>query len=104
MTLNTITSNHRDLQQVSIRLAPDLACITPEYYAIVEQRIENAIPGARWLDLDRLLVNLWESRATRIKVMYHQPELTRAKAMKDWAMHLLPELTKRGIVDLVEEH
>ena len=59
---------------------------------------------ARWLDIDRLLVDIWGSRVTRIKAVCHQPEITkRAKTMKEWIMYLLLELTKRGIIDLVEE-
>ena len=49
------------------------------------------------MDLDRLLVQFWDSRSIRPKVV------TEKKGKRDWAGYLLPEITKRGIIDLVEE-
>ena len=78
--------------------------VTAEHLTIVEELIEGVDPGVRWSDLDRVLIKLWDSRATRIKVMYPQPGISgRGREMKDWAAYLLPESTKRGITDLVQE-
>ena len=104
MTLETIMPRHRDLQQVSIQIDQDFACIAARNRAAVEEQIERANPGMRWSDLDRFLIKLWESRAIRTTVIYSQPEIIGGeREMKDWVMYLLPELTKREIVDLVEE-
>jgi hypothetical protein len=103
MTLETITSKHRNFQQVSIHVPPDLAFIAARNRATVEGQVEEANPAMRWSDLDRLLVKLWELRATRTRVVYSQSEPSDgARGAKDWVVYLLPELTKRGFGDLVE--
>ena len=56
-------------------------------------------PGTQWLDLDRLLVQFWVSRSIRPKIVYPG---NATEIMKDWIVCLLPEITKRGIVDLVK--
>ena len=53
-----------------------------------------------WQDLDHLLVQFWTSNSIRSQVMY-EPEEGR-KDITDHASSLLPELTRRGLVDLVE--
>lgn len=104
MTIETIGSQHQDLQQISIHIPSDLSLVTVEYREMVEEEIEEVNPGARWSDLDHALVKLWESQATRIKVMYPRPgERNMARKMKDWAVYLLPGLTKRGIAELTQE-
>ena len=53
-----------------------------------------------WLDLDSLLVRLWTLRSLRLKVMY---ESRRGSGDRTEAVaRLLPEVMRRGIVDLVE--
>ena len=52
----------------------------------------------QWYDLDRLLVQLWTSHSIRPKVTYETGG--RRMDMKDHVPHLLPELTKSGVVDL----
>ena len=74
-TLRTITSRHRDLQKVSIHAL---------YYSIcVGDPVGRDIHG-EWMDLDGLLVQFWESRGVRIKVLYV-------------GTSLLPEVTRRVI-------
>ena len=53
-----------------------------------------------WQDLDRLLVQFWTSHSIRPQVMY-VAERGR-KDLRDDVPNLLPELTRRGLVDLVE--
>ena len=60
------------------------------------------------MDLDRVLVKLWESLAIHIPFVYPPPEIEEViqgmeEGMQDLFVYMLPELTKRGIVDLVEE-
>jgi hypothetical protein len=98
-TLKTIPK-HRDLQEVSIYL--------PSYVAITGVgRNASQVIGeenwGEWLDLDRLLVQFWESGSIRPKVVCPM----RAKRGLDPRHRveyrcLLPEITKRGIIDLVE--
>ena len=60
----------------------------------VRQAIEGQIFG-EWSDLDHLLAKLWESHSIRPKVICSTPE------MRDPVESLLPEITKRGIIDLI---
>ena len=105
MTLETIASKHRDFQQVTIHIPSFVSYVSAEYLTMVEEEwIENASPGVRWSDLDRVLIKLWESHMTRVKVIYPQPGISYGgREMRDWAVYLLPESTKRGITDLVQE-
>jgi hypothetical protein len=97
--LQTITPKHRDLQQISIwTLYPSFVC-NAGVYTDVKGAVGEAGYG-EWLDLDRFLVQLWESRSIRPKVAC-TPRQTRQELV-DLIECLLPEITKRGIIDLVE--
>jgi hypothetical protein len=61
------------------------------------KQIIGETDSGQWLDIDRLLVQLWESRSIRPKVM-----CTAKKDMGDRIGSLLPEVTERGIIDLAE--
>ena len=97
MALQTISLEHRNLQ-ISIHVPHYSACIDVD--ANVEQTIGEANFG-QWLDLDRLLVQLWESRSVRSKVI--RASLRGEKRnMKDCIGCLLPETMGRGMVHVVE--
>ena len=53
-----------------------------------------------WRDLDLLLVRLWTSRSIRPRLMYG-PDAG-GKEAGDYAPSLLPELTRRGVIDLAK--
>ena len=62
-----------------------------------ELAIENA--GMRWLDLDNLLVEFWESHSIRVKIACTLRErLGVERTMRDWAEYLLPGLAERGLI------
>ena len=88
-TLETITPKHRDLQKI---------CINVEYVS-AEDKIN---PKVAWSDLDHLLMQFWESRFTRTELGFTKPPKS-VGGMMGLAKFLLPELTKGGIIDLVEE-
>jgi len=90
MALQTITSEHRDLQQILIYAPFNPASIGDQW-----------IDG-QWMNLGRLLVQLWESNATRTKVIYSAAR-EENKTVCEYLGGLLPEMTERGVVDLVEE-
>ena len=100
MTLETIGPRHRGLQRISIHIPHILSYAIQKDGVIVEQT-EVANPGTRWLDLDRLLVQFWESRSIRPKVVYPRT-MDGKRGLRDWAGYLLLEITKRGIIDVVE--
>jgi len=54
---------------------------------------------ARWLDLDKLFVQLSESRFIRPKIFYYEPPPVEERWGKTWLEQLLPEATKIGVVD-----
>ena len=53
-----------------------------------------------WQDLDRLLVQFWTTHSIRPRVVY--VPTNGEEDMGDRVLGLLPELTKRGLVDLVQ--
>ena len=87
MALQTI--NSKDLREITVR---------PNSYNFrhgVDETIRR-----EWEDLDRLLVQFWTSHSIRPKVTYEPGP--RRKDIRVHAPRLLPELTRRGLVDLVE--
>jgi len=88
MALQTITSEHRDLQQILI------------YVPSSSTSTGNQETDRQWMDLDRHLVQLWESHAIRTKVKYSVA--SEEKMVCGYTRGLLPEMTKRGIIELVD--
>ena len=95
--LQTITAKHRDLRRVSISL---------DYYGTIitcgtdfGQFIGEPTLG-EWLELDRLLSQLWESYSIPPKIicfaLIHKDEIVRSLVGR-----LLPETTVGGITNLV---
>ena len=85
MTLQTIES--KDLQTIAIY---------PDHDGPL------TVGGAEhqeWNDLDRLLVQFWTTHSIRPRVMYPAEG---EKNIRDCVPRLLPELTRRGLVDLVQ--
>ena len=98
LALQTITPKHRDLRQISIHVPYRRTFASVP--ANVRQIIGEPVFG-QWLALDRVLVQVWESHSICPKIMYIAPG--KEKKVMDACMgYLLPEITKRGIVDLVE--
>ena len=102
LTLQTITPNHRDLRQICIYLEYDWAVTMPGVN--VRQTIGGAEYG-QWLALDRVLVQLWESYSIHSKVKYSRvwrEEKREENEVAEFVGCLLPETTKKGIINLVE--
>ena len=76
-------------------------CILNPTGAILRKAIGELIYEQR-LDLDRLLVELWELRSIRPKITNGGTPGNYEKkgVMIDYVQCLLPEITKRGIIDL----
>jgi hypothetical protein len=87
--LRTITSEHRNLRLISI------------YNASIYNSFPHSSPNitAGWLDLDRILVQLWESHTVRTKIHTSGKE---DGEVCEFISGLLPETTKRGIIELVD--
>jgi hypothetical protein len=98
MALHTITSKHRDLQQIVIMVPYHISIVGADSNA--GKAIGEANFG-QWLDLDRLLVQLWESRSVRPKIIC-VAHVKEGRYVKDCVGRLLPEITGGGIIDLAE--
>jgi len=81
VSLQTVGS--KNLQQITIHPHPTALTGT-------EVRQE-------WQNLDHLLVRFWTSHSIRPRILYKGGRETR-----DHASSMLPELTRRGLVDLVD--
>ena len=88
-TLRTITPNH-NLQQISLSLSIS-----------IEDRdnFEDAACN-EWLELDRVLSQLWEWHSVRPKVMYWVSWYATVESAMGCMKSLLPEVATRGVVDL----
>jgi len=97
--LETITSKHRDLQHISIgatylhSTVNDPASLRQ---AIGEENYEE------WMEFDRLLVRFWESRGIRTKIVYSVGGRAKQVVTHESARYLLPEVTARGAIELVD--
>ena len=96
--LQTITAEHWDLREISIRMCYPI--VHKFSGAGIDADVREAVGEAgygEWLELDRLLIQLWESRPSRLMIVF-----TEERDMGSSTGCLLPEITKRGIIDLVE--
>ena len=98
MALQTIVPEHRDFQQITIYLPydPRLSGAGADV-----RRIAGELIFEQWLELDRILVQLWESHSIRPKIMCFAPR-GMEKEITECVGRLLPEITGREIVDLAE--
>ena len=97
--LRAIITEHRDVQQISVHIPFDVALV--DVNIALGQTVREAI-YREWLDLDCLLVQFWESHSVRPKVI---PDMTMWRGEQDvkhCVGRLLPEVTKRGVIDLIK--
>jgi hypothetical protein len=97
-TLRT-TPKPRNLREISIYLPYYVTATSGGGVDVVQVIGEEN--WEEWLDLDRLLVQFWESSSIRQKVI-GQSQVQGAWDTKDCVGYrrLFPEITKRGIIDL----
>jgi hypothetical protein len=97
-TLRTVTSDHRMLEQIRLTI------LTSRGLRDCEEiwRVDGGAAYEEWLELDRLLAQLNESHPIRLRVPLHirstDPDGPRERSR---IKILFPEVTARGIVDLV---
>jgi len=96
--LRTITPKHQDLRQITIYVHFDSTLTSTD--ADVRQTVGERFVG-EWSDLDRLLVQLWESRSIPLKVISRTPN--EEQGTRDCVLCLLPEITKRDWMFVVED-
>jgi len=96
-SLQTITPNHRNLQQIALDTPSILHVNHPDPVHI--RRIVGETTYRDWLELDHLLAKLCESHSIHLKVL-HLPEYV--GGVGSCVETLLPEVTRRGMVGLAE--
>ena len=93
MALRTITPEHRDLREISIFV----------HYTLAGSDIRGTMGEAGfgwWLDLDRILVRLWESHSVHPGIRHER--MGGGRQDTEYCIKcLLPEAAKRGIIDLI---
>ena len=90
-SLKTLTTNHRDLSQISIDI--------PGGYLVSSQQTMGEV-NRQWEELDRALVQLWELNKIHTQAIYRE---IREEGAYEHVEKMLPEMTKRGIVELVKQ-
>jgi len=96
MALRTVTPKHRDIRTISI-FAVDHSTLFDIVNADLGGMAEEET--LEWLELDRLLAQLWGSHSIRPKILYNAFSWNEGMIC-DWVGRLLPETTERGILDL----
>ena len=100
MGLQTITPEHQDLRQISIHVPYSVTLASD---GLNVRQIVGEENSGHWLGLDRLLVHLLESRSIRPTIIRTKPGgETNSEHRKDYIGCLFPELTRRGLIDLIE--
>ena len=100
--LRTITPDHKTLRRVSVQAFNVLHslgynnCNTAYVIHLVGEATCQAL-----LELDHVLTRLWESHAIRPEIKYSVPFDVSEENARSYMGVLLPELTKRGLVELV---
>ena len=95
--LQTITRDHRELKRIT------LAVLSPQGFNDHES-VKNVVgENQGWLELDRLLAQLGESHSIGVKVLYNIRTDANGGRERSRMGILLPEVTTRGIVELVGE-
>ena len=95
LMFKTLTSEHKDLRWISIYMG-----FRGQVDIHQLQQRDQAEISRRWRDLDHTLVQLWESNKTATRIIYITAGDGKTRA-REYAEQLLPEITRRGIVELV---
>jgi hypothetical protein len=98
MALETITAEHKYLKQISIYTSFRFSPFGDPTNGNARQAVGEEAYG-RWMDLDHILVQLWALHVVRVKV-YSAEGKEGEKC--EFIRELLPEITKRGVIDLVD--
>jgi len=102
LALETITPAHRDFHHITTHVSEHLPSIANP--TNLRETLGESFYG-KWMDLDRLLVQFWESRGIRPKVgcnVSKKGNVAMFEYIGCLLPEILPEITKRGIVELVD--
>ena len=94
--LETIAPKHRDLRRITIFLNDSAIASASPNRRVLESIGERV--HKQWLDLDRLLLRLWESQSIRTEAV--GTSLRDVRDAKAVFRCLLPEMTERGVIEV----
>jgi hypothetical protein len=100
VALKTLTSRHANLQTVAIHVSFPARLSPVDEPVDVKETIGEEV-HSQWMDLDCVLVQLWESHAIRLQVICSTGG--EEKVARKFTDGLLPEMTKRGRLELVNK-
>jgi hypothetical protein len=101
MALRTVTPDQHHLQQISLYAPGHLPRRTFRGDPAHGKDAVGESNYRQWLELDHLLVQLWESHSICLKVSYYAPSGKEGEVASTCVYSLLPEVTSRGIADFV---
>jgi hypothetical protein len=98
MALRTITPEHEDLHGISIHLTSHSSSLSTFESPLRVRQLLGVNTYMKWMDLDRVLVQLCEPRAVCVEV---RSLSAREDEAREHVEDLLPGATKRGMIRLV---
>ena len=103
-TLRTVSPDHENLQQISLDIS--FISLDRDTRRMDPVGFKDAIGGAAWRgrgwsELDLLLAQLREAHSIRPEVTYTVSSWVDLKRARSWVERFLPEVSTRGIVDLI---
>ena len=99
MVLQTITPNHQDLQHILIYVNGHI--LPPVRPGVRVRETVGREVFRQWSDLDRQLVQLWESRSIRLRVLCGS--MGEYQRRMEYSIEsLLPAASEEGMIDVVE--
>ena len=99
-TLRTITDDHRNLRRIALDMLDVLIVPYPNYSDPTSFVRAIGATHGEWLELDRVLARLWRAHSIHVKVLYNAPASMDGKISRGCVESLLPELMRKGVVDL----
>ena len=103
LTLRTITRDHRNLQRISLEASCYAQFVDVDDPADLRDAIGETLYQG-WLELNDVLVQLWESHRIRSEVVYEIPRGIRGRRAAHPVKSLLSRAMARGVVRLVERY
>ena len=99
--LRTITPDHRCFQKISIDMIR-LYSLWDLDFVDSPMNLRDEATRTVWLEFDFLVVQLWESHGSRVDAQCNSLSTLDREKVGICVEFLLPEATKKGIVDITE--
>ena len=106
-TLRTTTSipGNRDFPRISLRPPKIIHTLDDPDSGTDPTSLRNTIGETKYqeyLELDRLLTHLSESRSTQLRILYNVPPWLDGRSRRSCVESLFPEVTAGGMIEFVK--